>query len=526
MLFGGRRMNAAKGKYQGSKRRIAKNTLFLYVRQVLILSVSLYTSRVILNTLGVDDYGIFSLVGSFVAMFGVISGAFVVAITRYMSFAMGEGDIPKLETLYSTTVWMQILMGGGIFVLILLVGSYYVTEVMVLPTGRTEAALWVLAFSAISFYVSLLSVPYDALIVAHEHMQAFAYIAIVEVLLKLAVVLLLPWLSYDKLIAYGFMTVIASLIVRWLYMSYCRRNFAECVFRLQIDWQLLKDMMKFVQWAFLGNGAVVLKEQGISIILNLFLGTGINAARGLATSVNGAVTSFTNNFIQAVQPQITKLYSSDQREAMCSLICVSSRMSFYLLLLLSLPVIKQIDYILELWLGIVPSFTNIFIILTLVDSMIHGISLPLLYGTLAEGEIKIYEILLTLTYLASLPISYALLSMGHSPVDIYIMLIVLRLLIQSYLLRQGRRYGMGIRYFLRHVFLYTMPVALFAGLFVYGLNMDFLGRDIIQFVVETAVIMTVTLVIILTIGVKREERGVLVCEVRSRLQKVFGEGSL
>lgn len=521
-MFGGERVTASKEQYKGSKRRIVKNTLFLYVRQILILFVSLYTSRIILNTLGVDDYGIFSLVGSFVAMFGVISGAFVVAITRYMSFTMGEGDMAKLKTLYSTTVWMQIFMGGGIFLLILLAGSYYVTEVMVLPTGRTDAALYVLAFSALSFYISLLSVPYNALIVAHEHMQAFAYIAIVEVLLKLTVALLLPWLTYDKLIAYGFMTVVSSLIVRWLYMCYCRRNFSECVFQLQIDRQLLRDMMKFVQWAFLGNGAVVMKEQGISIILNLFLGTGINAARGLATSVNGAVTSFTSNFIQAVQPQITKLYSSGQQEAMCSLICVSSRMSFYLLLLLSLPVIKQIDYILDLWLGMAPAFTNIFIVLILVDSMVDGISTPLLYGTLAEGNIKVYEILLTSTYLASLPISYGLLHMGYSPVTIYIMLIILRILIQSYLLRQGKRYGMKIKYFFRHVFLYVVPVTLIAGLFVYSLNMDFLGRGIIQFAIESVAIIIVTMLLILTIGIKCEERGMLFREVRLRLQKVLG----
>ena len=515
-------MKEPQAKYQGSKRRIAKNTLLLYVRQVLILVVSLYTSRVVLNTLGVDDFGIYSLVGSFVAMFGVISGAFVVAITRYTSFAMGEGDLEKLINLYSTTMWMQILMGGGIFLLILGAGVYYVTTVMVLPAGRMEATLYVLVFSAVSFYINLLSVPYNALIVAHERMQAFAYIALVEVLLKLAVVLVLPLLAYDKLIAYGFLTVLASLFVRWLYMSYCRRNFAECVFRRHIDWQLLKDMMQFVQWAFLGNGAVVLKEQGISIILNLFLGTGINAARGLASSVNGAVMSFTQNFIQAVQPQITKLYSSGQTAAMCNLICVSSRMSFYMMLLLSLPVIKQIDYILELWLGLVPEFTNIFIVLTLVDSMVSSLSQPLLYGTLAEGKIKVYEIFLTATYLASLPLSYILLAMGHSPVDIYILVIFLRILIQVFLIQQGRRYGMEFRYFSRQVFFYALPVAVLSGAGTYFLNIGSMEMGVVRFLLETTVIMSITVLVIMTIGVKREERGAVLGILRSRLQKIFG----
>lgn len=515
-------MTESQAKYQGSKRRLAKNTLLLYVRQVLILVVSLYTSRVVLNTLGVDDFGIYSLVGSFVAMFGVISGAFVVAITRYISFALGEGDLEKLINLYSTTMWMQILLGGVIFLLILGTGVYYVTSVMVLPAGRIEATLYVLVFSAISFYVNLLSVPYNALIVAHERMQAFAYIALVEVMLKLAVVLVLPLLSYDKLIAYGFLTVMASLLVRWLYMFYCHRNFAECVFRRHIDWQLLKDMMQFVQWAFLGNGAVVLKEQGISIILNLFLGTGINAARGLASSVNGAVMSFTQNFIQAVQPQITKLYSSGQRAEMCNLICVSSRMSFYMMLLLSLPVIKQIDYILEIWLGLVPEFTNIFIVLTLVDSMVNSISQPLLYGTLAEGKIKVYEIWLTITFLASLPLSYVLLANGRSPMDIYILAIFLRILVQVYLIWQGKRYGMTVGFFSRQVFFYVLPVAVLSGLGTYLLDMGSVKMGMIRLVLETMAIMTVTLLIIMTIGVKREERGAIWVMFRSRLQKIFG----
>lgn len=515
-------MKESQAKYQGSKRRIAKNTLLLYFRQVLIIIVSLYTSRVVLSTLGVDDFGIYSLIGSFVTMFGVLSGAFVVAITRYISYAMGEGDLEKLISLYSTTMWMQIILGAGIFLLILGIGLYYVSYVMVLPAGRMEATIYVLFFAAVSFYINLLSVPYNALIVGHEHMQAFAYIALVDVFLRLIVVLSLPLFAYDKLIAYGFMTVLASIIVRWLYMIYCRHNFAECVFRRHIDWQMLKEMMKFIQWAVLGNGAVVLKDQGISIILNLFLGTGINAARGLASSVNSAVMGFSHNFIQAVQPQITKLYSSGQQDAMCNLICVSCRMSFYLILLLSLPVIKQIDYILEVWLGLVPEFTNIFIVLTLLDSMVNSISQPLLYGTLAEGKIKVYEILLTTTFLASLPLSYVLLAMGHSPVDIYILVVFLRILVQGYLIWQGYRYGMKFSYFSRQVFFYALPVAVLSGAGAYFLDMGNVEMGVVRFLLETTVIMTVTLLIIMTIGVKREERGAVLGILRSRLQKIFG----
>lgn len=497
--------NAA--KYQSSNRRIAKNTLFLYLRQILILVVSLYTSRVVLQTLGADDYGIYSLIGSFVAMFGVVSGAFVVAITRYMAYAMGKNDNQELTSLYSTSVWLMIIMGGAIVIAVICSGFLYVKNIMVLPVERTEAALYVLVFSAISFYINMLSVPYTSLIVAHERMQAFAYIAFAEVILKLAIVLVLPLVSFDKLITYAFLTVAAALAVRILYMWYCKSQFAECKFSWHMDKFLLKDMMKFVQWAFLGNGAVVLKEQGISIVLNLFLGTTINAARGLANSVNGAVSSFVNNFIQAVQPQITKLYSSGQYEEMCRLICISSRFSYYLIFILSLPLIKNIDYVLNIWLGETPSYTAIFITLTLTDSLITSLSSPLLYGTLAEGHIKIYEIFLTITYIASLPISYAILYVELSPVWVYVMLIILRVMVLSYLVWQGKLYGMKLKMFLHSVMKFVFIVTLPSVLFAYWVDLQqWISWPFWRFCLESLTIVIVTGICVLTIGMSASER--------------------
>lgn len=497
--------NAA--KYQSSNRRIAKNTLFLYLRQILILVVSLYTSRVVLQTLGADDYGIYSLIGSFVAMFGVVSGAFVVAITRYMAYAMGKNDNQELTSLYSTSVWLMIIMGGAIVIAVICSGFLYVKNIMVLPVERTEAALYVLVFSAISFYINMLSVPYTSLIVAHERMQAFAYIAFAEVILKLAIVLVLPLVSFDKLITYAFLTVAAALAVRILYMWYCKSQFAECKFSWHMDKFLLKDMMKFVQWAFLGNGAVVLKEQGISIVLNLFFGTTINAARGLANSVNGAVSSFVNNFIQAVQPQITKLYSSGQYEEMCRLICISSRFSYYLIFILSLPLIKNIDYVLNIWLGETPSYTAIFITLTLTDSLITSLSSPLLYGTLAEGHIKIYEIFLTITYIASLPISYAILYVELSPVWVYVMLIILRVMVLSYLVWQGKLYGMKLKMFLHSVMKFVFIVTLPSVLFAYWVDLQqWISWPFWRFCLESLTIVIVTGICVLTIGMSASER--------------------
>ncbi len=513
-------MREKQAVYQSSKGRIAKNTLFLYLRQILILVVSLYTSRVILQTLGVEDYGIYSLIGSFVALFGVLSGAFNVAITRYISFVVGEDEGEKLSRLYSTSVWMMVLLGGGIAIAILGAGFWYVQYMMVLPAARIEAALYVLVFSAISFYINLLSVPYTALIVAHEKMQAFAYIALAEVVLKLLIVLTLPWIPMDKLIAYAFFMVTAAVIVRCLYMHYCTRHFAECRFRWHMDKALLWDMIHFIQWAFLGNGAVVMKEQGMGIIMNLFLGTAINAAAGLATSVNGAVTSFVNNFIQAVQPQITKLYASGQREEMCRLICLSSRFAYFLLFLLSLPLIKNIDYVLQIWLGAAPTYTAIFIVWTLIDSMVVSLMQSLLYGMLAEGHIKEYEIFLTTTYLGSLPVAYLMLGTGLSPVWIYVMIVTLRVMILMALILQGRRYGLRGAMFLRVSLLPAAMVTLPAVAFAYWLSLaGWTASPFFDFCAESVLIGLVTVALMGTVGMNRTERQGLLRIVKRKMGK-------
>lgn len=507
-------------KYQSSNKRIAKNTLFLYLRQILILVVSLYTSRVVLQTLGANDYGIYSLIGSFVAMFSIISGAFVVAITRYISYSMGKYDKQELASLYSTSVWMMLLMGGIIVLVVIVSGFWYVQNIMVLAAERIEATLYVLVFSTISFYINMLSIPYTSLIVAHEKMQAFAYIAFAEVLFKLVIVFILPLVSFDKLITYSFLTVTAALAVRILYMWYCKSRFAECRFSWHIDRLLLKDMMRFVQWAFLGNGAVVLKEQGISIILNLFQGTAINAARGLANSVNGAVSSFVNNFIQAAQPQITKLYASGQLDKMCRLICLSSRFSYYLIFLLSLPLIKNIDYVLNIWLGEIPPYTAYFIELTLIDSLISSLASPLLYGTLAEGNIKFYEILLTITYTLSIPISYGILYAGLSPVWVYVMLVILRVMVLSYLILQSKLYGMQFKMFWQSVIKFVLTVTIPSILFAYWFDLQiWISWPFWRFCLETLSIVCITVIIMLTIGVTVSERAELFRILKSKIHR-------
>lgn len=498
-----------KPEYHGSMRRLAKNTLLLYLRQIIIMAVSLYTVRVVLQVLGVSDYGIYSVVGSFVAFFNIISGAISVAITRYMALAVGEGDVAHLRLVYTTSVWLQMFLGALIMLLIAVIGGWYVSSVMVMPAGREGAALAVMLMVAVSFWINLLNVPHTAMIVAHEAMKVFAYIALMEAALKLFTVVLLAWVAFDKLIAYGALILLSTTLVSLIYFTYCRRHYAECRMSMTFDRRQFFDMLGFIKWAFLGNGAVIVREHGISMILNIFGGTTVSAARGLAQGVNGAVASFTDNYIRAAQPQITKLFGSGAQAELCAFICRSSKYSFFLMLTLSLPLIKNTDYVLSLWLGSYPEYTAIFIVWTLLDGLTNSINQPLLYGTLAEGRIRAYELMLTALFVSSLPLSYVILSLGFSPVAVYVLLFSLRLGVFAALLQQSYRYGMRRRLFVKKVLLRLFVVTAVAGSIVWWMDFSCVLDGFGCFIAESAAAVAVVIGSAFALGMEGEERASL-----------------
>lgn len=500
-------------------KKIAKNTIVLYIRQIFIMMISLYTSRVILQNLGADDYGIYSVVGGFVTMFNVISGAFTVAISRFMQYVIGEGNEKKLKELFSTALVIQCCMGLFILFLLATGGVWYVTNIMVLPDGRTGAALWVLLFSAITFFIGLISVPYNSLIVAHEHMKAYAYIAILEAVMKLGVAFVITVSSMDKLVTYGFLMMLAQVVVRFCYSIYCNRNFSGCHFSLKIHKSLLKEMMSFVGWAFLGNGAITLRDQGTSMILNLFGGTIVNAARGIAQQVNNAVASFANNFIQATQPEITKLKATNQLAEMRKLVYRSCRISFFLMVWICVPLIKNIDYVLAIWLGEFPNYTNIFISMTLIETMISAMSNPLIYGVLAVGEIKYYEIMLTIICLAELPVNYVILDMGFSPVCVYFVIVAVRFIILWLLVYHSKGYGMTFRDFIINVGARSVVVTVVCIAVAMVTNFSFIDFAFLRFLTETVVIVALNGVIIFFVGFDSIERGKVVVVVKSKIHR-------
>lgn len=498
-------------------KKIAKNTIVLYMRQILIMLISLYTSRVILQTLGADDYGIYSVVGGFVTMFNVLSGAFTVAISRFMQYVIGERNHDKLKTLFSTALMVQCCMGLFILLLLATGGVWYVLNIMVLPEGRTAAALWVLLFSGITFFIGLLSVPYNSMIVAHEHMKAYAYIAILEAAMKLGVAFAITVSPMDKLVTYGFLMMLTSVVVRFCYSVYCNRHFSGCHFSLKIHKPLLKEMMSFVGWAFLGNGAITLRDQGTTMILNLFGGTVVNAARGIGQQVNNAVSSFANNFIQATQPEITKLKATDQLVEMRKLVYRSCRISYFLMLIISVPLIKNIDYVLALWLGEVPEYTTIFVAMTLMEAMVVAIGNPLIYGVLAAGDIKNYEIALTIVCLAELPVSYGTLSAGFSPVYVYVVIIMVRFIILWLLVWQSKTYEMRVGDFIWNVGVRAAAVTVICVAIAWIIHFDVIEIAFLKFLLETAVVVALNGAVIGFIGFTGDERGKAIAVVRKRI---------
>lgn len=410
-------------------KRIAKNTLMLYGRMLFSLLVSLYTSRVVLNTLGVEDYGIQNVVGGFVGMFSLLSGSLSAAISRFLTFELGKGDKERLQKVFTTSLVVQATLACIIIVLLETVGLWFLNHKMVIPADRMFAANWLFQFSILSFAIGLLSIPYNASIVSHEHMHVYAYIGIIDVVLKLAIVLLLPYLPayMDKLVCYSVLLLMVGLSLQFTYWIYCRKHFSECRFRLNFERPLLKEMLGFAGWNFIGASSAVLRDQGGNLILNLFWGPTLNAARGIALQVCNAVSGFVGNFMTALNPQITKSYAAGEREYMLSLIFRASRFSYFLLLILSLPVLFNTNYLIGLWLGQVPEHVILFTRLTLIFTLSESLSNPLITAMLATGNIRNYQLIVGGLQMLNLPLSYFLLRNGVFPEIITLVAIILSL---------------------------------------------------------------------------------------------------
>ena len=449
-----------------NNKRIAKNTTFLYLRMLISMAVQLYTSRVILDALGASDYGLYNVVGGMVTMFAFMSNTMSTAAQRFMSYAIGKNDENDLRR---TFVASNILLWGIALVVLVLVetiGLWFLFNHLSIPEGRMAAAFWVFQFSVVSLAVTIVSVPYNAAIVAHEKMAAFAYLSLIDIFLKLAVAVLLTVLTggADRLIVYGGLLMSISILLRLLYTIYCKRHFVECSNnRYKYDKEKVSKMLSFFGWNTIGSLSHVGKEQGVSILINIFFGTVVNAARGVTSQVTGAIQGFISNFQLAMNPQITKYYAQGDYGNLFKLVQRGAKFSIFLYFFLALPLYLNLDFILNLWLVEVPDHTASFIQLTMVLMMIEALSTPVITCLLAVGKVKWYQIIVGGLLILNLPVSYMALRWGCSPeitLQIAITISFLSLLVRLVLL--NRYIGFPIQEFLTQVLLRAASVVTFS----------------------------------------------------------------
>lgn len=408
-----------------SNRRIAKNTVILYIRMIVMMAISFYTTRVILEALGVDEYGINNVVGCLVAMFSLISSSLSSSISRFITYGLGKNDIVEQRKIFATSVNINIILAIVVIIAIETIGVWFLNNKMIIPADRLNAANWVLHCSTITFAIGLLSVPYNASIIAHEKMSAFAYMTIFDASAKLAIALGIKYYGGDKLILFAVLNIFPIVISQIIYWVYCKRKFAECTYQRGWDKNKFKEIGSFAVWNFIGCTAGLMKDQGVNIAINMFTGPAVNAARGIAMQVNGIVSRFIQNFTIALNPQIIKDYAAGNLDRMHKLIFTGTRFSYFLFMFLSIPIFFEIETILQIWLGQVPEHTVLFTRLVLVLTLAEIMSQTLITAQSATGKIRNYQIVVGGILLLNFPISYFLLYIGMVPETTLVVAIII-----------------------------------------------------------------------------------------------------
>lgn len=443
-----------------NNKRIAKNTLMLYGRTGIIMVVLLFTSRLLLNTLGVVDYGVYNVVAGVITMFSFINGAMASATSRNITFALGKKDPEVLHKVFCTCVNIHLIVAGIIFVLGETVGLWYMYKMMVIPAERFSAAMWVYQCSVVSAIVLIISVPYNACIIAHEKMSAFAYISLIGVLLKPVIIYLLIVSPFDRLAFFAILTLIVDLAMRFIYLSYCHRHFPESKYKRMWDKKLIKEMSSFAGWSLFGNLSGVAFTTGVNLLLNFFFGPVVNAARAIAVQVQGVITQFIANFQMALNPQITKSYAAGEFDFMYSLVYRSARFSFFLLMIFTIPIQIEAETILRIWLKTVPDNTMIFLRIILCTGLVYTMSNPLIILAHATGKIRKYQVTAGGVMLTVVPIAYICLRLGLPPYSVFVVHFVIEsidLFVRIFLLRGMVK--LSVRAYLQRVILVIVPVA-------------------------------------------------------------------
>ncbi len=475
---------------------------------ILILLIGLYTSRVVLNVLGVEDFGVYEVVGGVVAMFSILSSSLSAAISRFITFSLGKDDLDESTKIYSTAIIIQVALAIAIGVLIEIIGVWYLYHKMNLPAGRLNAAFWVLQCTIGTFMLGLINVPFEAEIVAHEDMKVFAYFSILDAVIALSIVFLLRVLPADKLIVYAILNLAASLLMRFFYILYSKSHYRECRLVLCLNKRLLKEIGTFTGWHLLGESAWIINNQGVTLLVNSFYGVVMNTSRGIATRIFNLVNKFSLNFMTALSPQITKTYAEGDLKSMHSLIFRGTKLSYYLMLLLAIPVLAETPIILELWLKIVPDKAVLFARLSIISALIIVLGTPLVKAQLATGDLKKYQIIISSCTIGVFPLTWIAYKCGL-PVEwsyhVFNLVYFIVLFVRIYLVKD--LIDLPWRHFLTDVYLRVFVVSIVAAVLPFLLC--WLQPASIWRLLEVLVVSTLSVCgTVYAIGLNGEERSV------------------
>lgn len=506
-----------------NNKRIAKNTLLLYVRMLFMLAVSLYTSRVILNTLGVVDFGINNVVGGVITMLGFLTGSLGAASSRYITYDLGKGDINIMKKTFGNILSIHFILAAIVLIVGETLGLWFMSTQLQIPPERETAAMWVYQFSIFSSMLAVISVPYNATIIAHEKMSTFAYISIIDAILKLLIVYLLVIIPYDKLIVYAILFFCIQVFDRIVYGIYCSRHFKETRTSPQYNGKLFKEIFAFAGWTMNGNLAVIGYTQGLNLLLNMFFGPAVNAARGIAVQVQNVCRQFCTNFQMALNPQLTKSYAQGNLNEMHRLLIKSSKFSFYILFFIVLPLMYEAEFVLKLWLGLVPEHTATFLRLILIVSLLYTLSNPIIVSVHATGKLKIFQIIEGTMLLLIVPIAYILLKLFHvRPESVFIVHIIIELFTQYARLRIVLpMIRMDMATYCKQVIIPIITIAIVSPIIPYMLfsNMD---NTWSRFLIVSVISVLCTSITIYIGGCTSSERKFLVDKFHSIFKKLRG----
>lgn len=502
-----------------NKKRVAKNTMMLYLRMMIYMAISLYTSRVVLQTLGVEDFGIYNVVGGVLSMLGFLNASLTGSTARFITFALGKGDHSLLQKTFAATSNLHFILALIIVLFGETIGLWFLNTQLTIPTERMVAANWIYQATILSSLISISLMPYSSVLVAHEKMNIYAYVGILEVSLKLGIVFLLKISPFDKLITYSYLYTLVSILIWLIYVAYCRTHYKECKHHFFWDKKMYKELLSFSSWNLYATLSWMIKGQGINMLLNIFFGPTINAARGIAFQVNSAVKSFTTNFSTAFNPQITKLYATEQYSELHQFIIQCSKISFLLMFFLSLPLMTETHYVLGLWLGLVPEHVTLFTRLVLVESLIDVLCTACTFGISASGKIGRYYIANGTVNLLNLPIAYLLLKLGFNASSVFVLSICLGIAILFVVLYYSQKtYDFPSLSYCKEVIIRISIAVLISASIAY-IPILYMEEGFIRFIVVGFTSVFVVSISSYLLVLNKSEKDFLIRTIRSKINK-------